>query len=87
MVPQWNFLDRSRFLEEKIGIDWIQLVAFADIGRVAPHYDLGTLHEDMHWNAGFGLRAWAKGMIGRIDIAYSEEGFGVKMMIGQPFQF
>ncbi len=87
MVPQWNFLDRSQFLEERIGIDWIQLVAFADIGRVAPHYEVGTLHEDMHWDAGFGLRAWAKGMIGRIDLAYSEEGVGVQMMIGQPFQF
>jgi hypothetical protein len=41
----------------------------------------------MKWNAGFGVRAMAKGIVGRIDIAASKEGFGINMMIGQPYQF
>ena len=30
---------------------------------------------------------WAKGLVARIDVAYSNEGMGVQMMVGQPFQF
>jgi hypothetical protein len=41
----------------------------------------------MKWDAGIGIRAWAKGIVARIDKAYSDEGFGVQMMISQPFQF
>ena len=87
MVPNWNFLNRIPLFEDRIGVEWIQLVAFAEAARVAPAYQLGTLHEDMHWDVGLGFRAWAKGLVGRIDVAYSEEGFGVQMMVAQPFQF
>jgi hypothetical protein len=41
----------------------------------------------MKWDVGFGLRAWAQGLVARVDVAYSDEGFGVQMMVGQPFQF
>jgi hypothetical protein len=41
----------------------------------------------MKWDAGLGLRASAKGIVIRIDSAYSVEGVGVQMMISQPFQF
>lgn len=41
----------------------------------------------MKWDAGFGLRLWAKGIVARIDTAVSEEGAQVQMMISQPFQF
>ena len=41
----------------------------------------------MKWNAGFGIRAMAKGIVIRIDTAGSDEGVGVQMMISQPFQF
>jgi hypothetical protein len=34
-----------------------------------------------------GLRAWAKGIVARINTAVSEEGHKVQMMIAQPFQF
>jgi hypothetical protein len=57
------------------------------IGRVAPDWDFSELHSDMHWCAGLGLRVWAKGLVARIDTAYSEEGVGVQMMVSQPFQF
>jgi hypothetical protein len=41
----------------------------------------------MKWNAGLGIRAWAKGIVIRIDTAVSDEGVGVQMMVSQPFQF
>jgi hypothetical protein len=41
----------------------------------------------MKWCVGLGLRVWAKGIVARIDTAYSEEGLGIQMMVSQPFQF
>ncbi len=41
----------------------------------------------MKWSLGLGLRAWAKGIVARIDTAVSEEDFKVQMMVAQPFQF
>ena len=45
------------------------------------------MHTDMKWDAGLGLRLWAKGLVARIDTAVSAEGFGIAMMVSQPFQF
>lgn len=44
-------------------------------------------HEDMKWDVGLGVRAFAKGIVVRVDTAFSEEGAGVQMMVGQSFQF
>ena len=41
----------------------------------------------MKWDVGLGLRAWAKGLVVRLDTAGSDEGFGVQMMVSQPFQW
>jgi hypothetical protein len=41
----------------------------------------------MKWDAGLGLRFWAKGLVARIDLAGSDEGAKVAMMVSQPFQF
>jgi len=41
----------------------------------------------MEWNSGAGIRAWAKELVSRIESTYSDEGFGVQMMISPPFQF
>jgi hypothetical protein len=87
MVPRWNFFERFDWLQQRVGVEWMQLVAFGEIGRVAPRYSLDELHRNLRWDAGVGLRVWAKGLVGRVDVAYSEEGLGVQMMIGQPFQF
>ena len=87
LIPRWNPFARSAWLQKHLGIQWLQFVPFVEIGRVAPEYDLSTLHSDMQWNTGLGLRAWAKGLVARIDAAYSEEGVSVQMMVSQPFQF
>ena len=61
---------------------------FIEIGRVAPDWNLSRLHSEMKWDAGLGIRAMAKGLVVRIDTAYSDEGGGsIHMMISQPFQF
>jgi hypothetical protein len=62
-------------------------VPFAELGRVAPEWDVDRLHSDMKLDAGLGLRFLAMGIVARIDTAFSDEGFGVQMMISQPFQW
>ena len=74
-------------MQKHVGVDWIQVVPFFELGRVAESWDFGELHTHMKWDAGLGLRAMAQGFVVRVDSAYSNEGIGVQMMINQPFQF
>jgi hypothetical protein len=87
LIPKWNPFDGWPRLQKYLGVQWIQMVPFFEIGRVAPSWNIERLHSDMKWDAGLGLRLWAKGIIARIDAAVSEEGAQVQMMISQPFQF
>jgi hypothetical protein len=87
MIPRWNPFPRWRWLQDRVGVEWIQLVPFAELGRVAPSWDLGELHSSMKWDAGLGVRVLAKGLVVRVDVAASPEGPAVQMMVGQPFQF
>ena len=86
-IPRWNPFDGWPWLQKYLGVQWLQFVPFAEIGRVAPNWSAEDLHEDMKWSAGLGVRFWAKGIVARIDSAVSDEGFGVQMMVAQPFQF
>lgn len=61
-------MDRVTWIQERVGVEWIQLVAFAEGGRAAPEYRLDELHEDLRWDAGVGVRMWAKGLVGRVDV-------------------
>ena len=47
MIPEWNPFERRSTVQEYVVIEWIQLVPFAEIGRVAPEWSLDTLHSDM----------------------------------------
>jgi Omp85 superfamily domain len=87
LTPKWNPFDNYPKLQEYIGVEWLQFVPFIEVGRVAPSYDLGELHSDMKVSGGFGIRAWAKGIVVRADIATSDESTSVQMMVSQPFQF
>jgi hypothetical protein len=87
LIPRWNPFKRWNWIQQYVGIQWLQFVPFVEVGRVAPEWDFNRLHSDMKWDAGIGIRAWAKGIVARIDTAFSNEGFGVQMMISQPFQF
>ena len=87
MIPWWNPFDRWPWIQKHLEIAWWQWVPFVEVGRVAPSWNLEALHSDMKWDVGFGVRAMAKGLVVRVDTAVSEEGFGVQMMVSQPFQF
>lgn len=87
VIPVWNPFDRWDWLQQYVGIQWLQFVPFVEVGRVAPTWNAAELHSDMKWSAGLGVRAWAKGIVARIDAAYSTEGVGIQMMISHPFQF
>jgi hypothetical protein len=60
---------------------------FVEVGRVTSEWDIRRLHSDKKWDAGLGMRGMTKGVVVRIDTAASAEGFGVQMIIAQPFQF
>ena len=87
VIPDWNPFNAWPAFQSYANVEWLQFVPFAELGRVAPNWDLGTLHSSMKWSAGFGIRAWASGFVLRVDTALSEEGASVQMMISQPFQF
>ena len=59
--------------------------AFADSGRVAPHFDLSDFHQNMKTTAGVGLRILAEGLLVRIDFARSEEESATVVAIDQAF--
>ena len=86
-VMQYGQINDWKTIQKYVGIQWLQFVPFVEIGRVAPSWNLDLLHSDMQWDAGLGIRAWAKGIVIRIDTAYSDEGLGLQMMVSQPFQF
>ena len=83
----WNPFDDWDWIQHYLGVQWVQIVPFVEVGRVAPEYDLKKLHSDMKYDAGLGFRLLAKGMTVRIDFAGSGEGFTTQMIIAQPFQF
>ena len=70
-----------------VGITCLQFVPLVEAGLVVPSWSIETLHSDMKWCLGLGLRAWVKGIVAPIDTAVSEEVFNVQMMVAQPFQF
>ena len=86
-IPRWNPFEGWPWLQKYVGVQWLQFVPYVEVGRVAPEWGVSRLHEGMKWDAGLGLRLWAKGIVVRIDSAVSDEGFGVQMMVAQPFQF
>lgn len=86
-IPEWNPFAQVDWIERYLGIEWWQWVPFVEMGRVAPAWTVSELHSEMKWDAGMGLRAMAKGIVGRLDVAWSREGLGISMMVGQPYQF
>lgn len=88
MIPEWNPFAHIDWLQKHVGIAWWQWVPFIEAGRVAPEWNISTLHSSMKWDAGFGVRALAKGIVVRIDMAVGGGGnYGVQMMVGHPFDF
>jgi hypothetical protein len=87
LIPYWNPFNNWTWLQQYIGIQWVQFVPFVEAGRVATSWSFSELNSGMKWDAGLGFRAMAKGLVVRIDLAGSSEGGSVAMMVSQPYQF
>jgi hypothetical protein len=85
MIPRWHPLGEIQWLKRFLQIDWWQFVPFVEVGRVAPSWNLDTLHTDMRYTAGLGIRALVNRMVLRVDAGKSSEGIEVQMMISHPF--
>ncbi|MBZ0199724.1 MAG: BamA/TamA family outer membrane protein [Ignavibacteriaceae bacterium] len=70
---------------KKLNVHWLQLAAFAEVGRVAPEWNISTLHTDMKWSAGGGIRFFMNNLILRLDGAFSKEGFFTQMYVDHAF--
>ena len=83
-MPTWQPLKNIGWLDwAEIG--WWQWVVFAETGQVAPSYSVDDLHNDLHVDGGFSIRAMIHKAVCRIDFAVSEEGSRVTAMYGHPF--
>ena len=69
-----------------VAIDWFQVVAFVEAGRVHDKYNFDLL-SDMKYDVGLSLRAFAAQLPIRLDVAYGSEGVNAWIMINQPFDF
>jgi hypothetical protein len=83
-TPYWNPIGEFEPLKP-LQFDWMQFVGFAEVGRVAPSWSVGNLHSNMKWDVGVGFRAMLRKFVGRIDVAYGEEGGSTWVMVGHPF--
>lgn len=85
-IPDWNPLRDIGWMNRlNIRVDWLQLVAGVEAGRVAGEFDFGELHRDMNVSGLLGLRAMVNHLVVRADMGVSDEGVQVQMTIDQPF--
>ncbi len=84
VIPKWNPFPKIPLIN-KLHIPWWQWAAFVEVGRVAPEWKVETRHKKMRWNVGGGIRAFVNGLLIRIDLAKSEEGGEIQMIVDQPF--
>jgi hypothetical protein len=82
----WNPL-RNVTWGGKLDVAWFQVVPFAEAGRVAPAWNVNTLHSSMKYDGGVGIRAMVNNVVVRIDVAAGTEGWATQMFVGQPFPF
>ena len=84
LIPRWDPFRTWPFIRNWPW-RWYQIVGFAEVGRVAPSWHIGDLHEDLKWSAGAGLRFMIGGGILRLDFATSEESTQWWVMARQAF--
>jgi len=80
----WNPL-KDVTMGGKLDVQWFELVPFAEVGRVAPSWNIEALHKRMKNDVGVGLRAMVNNITIRIDVAYGTEGYNTQMFVGHPF--
>lgn len=84
VIPRWQPLPEIKWLRP-FEIDWWQMAFFFEAGRVASEWNLKTLHEDMKLDFGASLRMMIMRSVGRLDVAFSDEGASVTVLLGHPF--
>ena len=67
-------------------VDWFQVVAFAEAGRVHDQYNSDLL-KDMKYDVGISLRALVSELPIRLEVAHGEEGTYIWLMAQHPFDF
>ena len=83
-VLKYNPLKKNSFVP--VAIDWFQVVAFIEAGRVNDQYNFDLL-TDLKYDAGISLRAMVAQLPVRFDIAYGDEGANMWVMIQHPFDY
>jgi outer membrane protein assembly factor BamA len=83
-VLDWNPLKKNDYIP--VAVDWFQVVGFVEVGRVHDQYDFDLL-SDMKYDVGISLRAMVAQLPVRLDVAYSDEGTNMWVMVQQPFDF
>jgi hypothetical protein len=82
IIPAWFTLgEKWKWLD----LAWWQLLGFGELGRVADEWNLKTLHQDMKWVVGLGLRNMVAKNILRLDVAKAEDSWAMWAMVGQAF--
>lgn len=84
VMPEWQPLG-SWPVFNWYDVPWWQWVVFVDAGRVADQYNLSTLHTDMQWNLGGGVRFQVEGIVVRAEMAVGKEEGLFWVMVNQPF--
>jgi len=83
-ILNWNPLKKNSLVP--VAVNWFQVVGFVEVGRGHDQYNFDLL-SDMKYDVGISLRAMAAQLPVRLDIAYSDEGTNMWVMIQQPFDF
>ncbi|WP_394230161.1 BamA/TamA family outer membrane protein [Shewanella colwelliana] len=84
MQPKWQPLTTLP-LFNLYHIPWWQWTLFAETGQVSDEFTVESLHQDMKWTLGAGVRFEVEGIVVRTDFAVSEQGGQFWVMVNQPF--
>lgn len=84
VMPEWQPLGGIDFLDP-LKIRWWQVVGLVEAGRVAPTWNFKTMHTDMKFDVGVGVRGMFDTGIGRLDLVVSDEAVSIVAMFGQTF--
>jgi len=83
-VLDYNPLKKNSLVP--VAVDWFQVVAFIEAGRVNNQYNFDLL-TDLKYDVGISLRAMVAQLPIRFDVAYGDEGANMWVMIQHPFDY
>lgn len=84
LIPQWQPLKKiGKWLH--LDVQWWQFAAFAELGRVAPEYQLDELIDDMKGSGGVGMRILVENVLVRADWGFSSDENHVWVFLEQSF--